>query len=169
VGDLRLTSKKKRKQAKKLSDLGPAERLGHDKVQLEETMQAGVVRARVTTQTAIDRYRQREQINAMQFDAAEKFRTAWYIGCRGASVTANYDVRFPATASSTEDHTASARLLVNNALKAVGNQLSPVIIHTCGLDLSADSWASRHGHSGRSGLTVLKLGLDALAEHFGYQ
>ena len=124
----RFEMKKKKKRIVQPSDLGPAERLEHDEIILEETMKAGIVRARVTTQTVLDRYRQRNQISAEQFDAGERFRVAWFIGCR---------------------------------------QLSPIVVHTCGMDLSAQSWASKHGHDGRSGLTVLKIALDGLVDHFG--
>ena len=163
----RFEMKKKKKRIVQPSDLGPAERLEHDEIILEETMKAGIVRARVTTQTVLDRYRQRNQISAEQFDAGERFRVAWFIGCRGASVTANYDVRIPTTKTSVDDHTMNARRDVRGALDAVGKQLSPIVVHTCGMDLSAQSWASKHGHDGRSGLTVLKIALDGLVDHFG--
>ena len=161
-----MAKKQKRKQPQP-SDFGTNERATHDDIQLEETMVAGQVRARVTTQTQIDRYLKRNEISNRQFDAAERFSAAWFIGCRGTAVTANYDVRIPAASTSVDDHVSRARWSVEMALTALGPQLNPIIVHTVGLDLPASAWAIKHNHSKRSGLTVLKLALDALADHYG--
>jgi len=159
--------KKRKRSTPEPSDFGPPERSNHGEVEIEETIAAGVMRLRVTTQTQCDRYFKRGEIDARQFDASERFLSAWYLGCRGARVTSNYDVRIPSSSTSAENHVGNARRTIRAALEAVGRQLSPILVHTCGLDLPANEWASKHGYSKRSGLTVLKLALDALAEHFG--
>ena len=55
-----------------------------------------------------------------------------------------------------------ARERVKHALRDVGRQLRPVIVHVCGLDLSAGDWARMYGEPKRAGITVLRLGLNAL-------
>ena len=55
-----------------------------------------------------------------------------------------------------------ARERVKHALRDIGRQLRPVIIHVCGLDLSAGDLARLYGEPKRAGITVLQLGLNAL-------
>ena len=123
-------------------------------VRLEETMQAGVLRARVLTTRPLDRYQHKGLISETQWLAGDKFSHDWHIGCQGARVTSLYDVRIVGGSVDNER--------VKHALRDVGRQLRPVIIHVCGLDLSAGDWARLYGEPKRAGITVLRLGLNAL-------
>ena len=155
--------KRKRKAKKATADYGAAaaqERHG-EIVRLEETMQAGVLRARVLTTRPLDRYHHKSMISDMQWYAGDKFNRDWHIGCQGARVTGLYDVRIVGGAVDSE-RMVDARERVKHALRDVGRQLRPVIIHVCGLDLSAGDWARLYGEPKRAGITVLRLGLNAL-------
>ena len=159
-----MAKKRKNKQLQP-SDFGTRERGQHDEIQLEETMVAGVNRARVSN-SQLDRMYKRSEISYRQFDAGERFASAWYIGCRGTTVTANYDVRIPSSSLEVEQHVVRARRSVKKALDAVG-PLAAIVVHVAGLDLAASEWAVMHDHDKRSGITVLRMALDALADHYG--
>lgn len=165
----RIALAKKNRKQKQLqpSDFGTKERGKHDEMVVEQTMLAGVNRARITTQTQLDRMYKRSEISYRQFDAGERFASAWYIGCRGTTVTTNYDVRIPSSSSQeVEEHVVRARRTVQRCLDAVG-PLAAVVVHVVGLDLPASEWAVMHDHSKRSGVVVLRIALDTLADQFG--
>ena len=87
--------KRKRKAKKVAADYGAAavqERHGKV-VRLEETVQAGVLRARVLTTRPLDRYHHKGLISDTQWFAVDNFSRDWHIGCQGARVTSLYDVR----------------------------------------------------------------------------
>ena len=151
--------KRKRKAKKATADYGAAaaqERHG-EIVRLEETMQAGVLRARVlTTRDRWTAITTRGMISDMQWFAGDKFNRDWHIGCQGARVTGLYDVRIIGGAVDNE-RMVDARERVKHALRDVGRQLRPVIVHVCGLDMSAGDWARLYGEPKRAGITVLRL------------
>lgn len=160
-------ARRKKSQTKKLepSDLGSEYRGQHDEMELEETPVAGVRRARVFNDP-LDRYYRRGEITYRQYDAAERFQAAWHIGCCGRAVTANYDVRIPSSSSdSVDDHVSRARQSVRSAIDAVG-PLGSVLVHCAGLCLPAAEWAVMFDHSRRSGITVLRIALEALADYY---
>ena len=130
-------------------------------VRLEETMQAGVLRARVLTTRPLDRYQHKALISQTQWLAGDKFSRDWHTGCRGARVTSLYDVRIVG-GSVDNERMVDARERVKHALRDIGRQLRPVVIHVCALDLSAGDWARLYGEPKRAGITVLRLGLNAL-------
>ena len=145
------------------ADLGAAaalERHG-EVVRLEETMKAGVLRARVLTTRPLDRYRVRGLITENQWFAGDKFSRDWHVGCAGARVTGYYDVRIVGGEPDNEKM-VDARERVKYALREVGRQLRPVIVHVCAFDESASSWAKLYGEHRRTGITVLRLALSAL-------
>ena len=76
-------------------------------------------------------------------------------------MTSLYDVRIVG-GSVDNERMVDARERVKHALRDVGRQLRPVVIHVCGLDLSAGDWARLYGEPKRAGITVLRLGLNAL-------
>ena len=145
------------------SDLGAAAALVRhgEVVRLEETMKAGVLRARVLTTRPLDRYRHKGLITEKQFFAGDKFSRDWHIGCQGSRVTGYYDVRIIGGGPDNE-RMVDARQRVKVVLRDVGRQLRPVIFHVCGMDLSASDWAKLYGEPRRAGITVLRLALSAL-------
>ena len=155
--------KRKRKAKKVTADYGAAAvQARHGRVvRLEETMQAGVLRARVLTPRPLDRYQHKGLISQTQWLAGDKFSRDWHTGCRGARVTSLYDVRIVGGAVDNE-RMVDARERVKHALRDVGRQLRATIVHVCALDLSAGDWAKLYGEPKRAGITVLRLGLNAL-------
>ena len=134
-------------------------------VRLEETMQAGVLRARVLTTRPLDRYRHKDQITELQWMAGDRFSRDWHTGCQGARVTSLYDVRIVG-GSVDNERMVDARERVKNALRNIGRQLTPIVVHVCGLDLPAGDWAKLYGEPRRAGITILRLGLSALDDTY---
>jgi hypothetical protein len=55
---------------------------------------------------------------------------------------------------------------VDLALKDFGSQLSAVLVRVCLCDLPARDWAISTGGAPQAGIVVLRLALDALADHY---
>ena len=148
------------------SDTGPVERYQHgDEIELEETMQAGLRRARNRTQSVLDRYLLRRQITERQYDAGNKIYRQWRASGSQVSVTGRYGPRLGHSAEKSE-HQFDMRHRVDMALRDVGLQLSAVLVHVCLCDLPARAWAISTGGAPQAGIVVLRLALDALADHY---
>ena len=163
---------KKRQTAKRptgqaiQADIGPVERHQHgDTIELEETIHAGQRRARNRTQTSLDRYLLRRQISERQYDAGFKLYRQWRATGSQVSVTGRYGPRLGHSPEK-NDHQIDMRLRVNKALRDVGCQLSAVLVHVCLCDLPARAWAISLGGAPQAGIVVLRLALDALADHY---
>ena len=124
-------------------------------------------RARVASQTKLDRYRIRKCITGRQYDAGNDLYQLWIKCGQAQRVTSSYQ---PRITDSTKRKTAgqeSALQAFHDALKAVGPKLSPVLMDVCIADLSAASWAASELGRADDGIVILRLALDALADHFG--
>ena len=147
-------------------DVGPAQRYQHgDVIVLEETMQAGQRRVRNRTQSVLDRYLLRGQIGDRQFDAGGRLYRQWRAAGDQVSVTGRYDQRLGRSPNKSEFQ-FDMRGRVDRALRDVGKQLSAVLVHVCLCDLPARDWAVRIGGAPQAGIVVLRLALDALADHY---
>ena len=147
-------------------DVGPEQRYQHgDVIVLEETMQAGQKRVRNRTQSALDRYLLRGQIAERQFDAGERLYRQWRAAGDQMSVTGRYAQRLGRSPNKS-DFQFDMRRRVDAALRDVGKQLSAVLVHVCLCDLPARDWAVRIGGAPQAGIVVLRLALDALADHY---
>ena len=145
-------------------DRGTAERYRHgDVIELEETMQAGIVRARNLTQTALDRYSLRREINERQYDAGNRLYHQWRASGSQVSVTGRYGLRLGHSPELSELQ-MDMRRRVDRALRAVGRQLAGVLVHVCLTDQPARDWAVGVGGPPQAGILVLRLALDALAD-----
>lgn len=148
------------------ADTGPLERHQHgDAIELEETMQAGARRARNRSQTILDRYLLRGQISNRQYDAGSKIYRQWRASGSQMSVTGRYGPRLGHSPEKS-DHQIDMRHRVDMAFKNVGSQLSAVLVHVCLCDLPARDWALAIGGAPQAGIVVLRLALDALADHY---
>lgn len=148
------------------ADTGPRERHQHrDVIELEETMQAGLRRARNRTQTSLDRYLLRRQISERQYDAGSKIYRQWRASGSQVSVTGRYGPRLGHSPEKSE-YQIDMRRRVDAALRDVGAQLSAVLVHVCLCDLPAREWAIGAGGAPQAGIVVLRLALDALADHY---
>ncbi len=137
----------------------------------EATTEAGVMAFRVDRQTVLDRYKARKQLGdekqtERRYHAGTRLYADWYRGARQPSVVAQMGDRIIGGESSTEVG-ARARERYVQAVRATGQGLSHVLIHVCCLDHSAEDWAkSTHRHP-KSGMEILRIALDALADHYG--
>ncbi len=145
-------------------DHGPKERWQHGDV---VTVEGGAEpHVRVRTQTMLDRYWQRRQIDARQFHAGRRLYRQW----RGAGgeprLIGAYRPRIGGP-SEMSDHEADVRIAFTRAVRAVGRQLNEVVIHVCLTDGPASDWAVGKLLPKTDGIARLRAGLDALADHYG--
>ena len=144
-------------------DRGPKERWQHGDL---ATLEGGATpHLRVRTQTMLDRYWQRRQIDARQYHAGRRLYRQW----RGAGgeprLIAGYRPRIGGR-SEMSDHEADMRVTFMRAVRAVGRQLNEVVIHVCLTDGSASDWAVGKLLPRTDGIARLRAGLDALADHY---
>jgi len=160
-------NKADRPPALALADVGPKERYQHgDVIERRETIQAGVKGARVLTVSMIDRYRHKKQITVKQSDAALKLRADWEMAGRQMAVTGTYGQAGQGNPEMS-DMAALASARYVKATRAVGVELSPILVHVALLDGSASDWAKTTQREPKSGIEILRLALDALARHYG--
>jgi len=146
-------------------DVGPPERYQHgDRVRNEPGECAGVFRRRVTTQTALDRYFVRGQISQRQFDAGMRLFRLWRAGGAAPRVTMSYAPRVKG-GPELSDLQAMAQRRLRELLQRVG-PLAGMLVHVCLCDEVARDWAVARGDAPQSGVVVLRLALDALADYW---
>ena len=63
-------------------------------------------------------------------------------------------------------HQIDARRRFEAALQAVGQWLSPILVHVAICDLSPSDWSRDRGFPPRDGIAILRLALDALRWHY---
>lgn len=144
-------------------DRGPAERYQHGDVARVEGRAAPHMRVR--TQTMLDRYWQRRQIDARQYHAGRRLYRQWRAAGGEPRVVAAYEQPIAGqqvmTNQAAEQHVAFTR-----AIREVGAQLNEVVIHVCLTDGSAADWAAGKLLPRSDGIARLRAGLDALADHY---
>jgi len=146
-------------------DAGPPERYRHgDVIQVEPAERAGVSYRRVMTQSALDRYLAREQISQRQFDAGLKLYRLWRASGGCQRVIAAYGPRVQGTRE-LSDRQAALRQDVTQVLRRMG-PLAGMLVHVCLCDQAARDWARARGDPAQAGIAVLRLALDALADHW---
>jgi len=147
------------------ADIGPPERYRHgDIIQSEPGEEAGVHFHRVMTQNVLDRHLAREQISQRQFDAGMKLFRLWRASGGSPRVIASYGPRVEGARDIT-DRQAVLRGSVTEVLRAMG-RLSGILVHVCLCDETARDWATARGQAPQSGITVLRLALDVLADYW---
>lgn len=152
-------------EARTPGDAGPPERYQHgDIIRSEPGADAGVFYRRVTTQSALDRYLARGQISQRQFDAGMKLYRLWRAAGEGQRVTAIYGPRVKARRELGDDQAVLRRRLTE-LLRRLG-PLAGILVHVCLCDQAAREWAARRGDAPQAGAVVLRLALDALADHW---
>jgi hypothetical protein len=148
-------------------EVGTPERYRHgDVIEMRETIRAGVKAARVTTTSMVHRYLHRKEIDARQFSASQRLLEDWEAAGRRMAVTSSYGQSGGGQQTMT-DKAAMANKRYIAAIRSVGQELSPILAHVVLVDESAAGWAKAAHQSPKSGITVLRLALDALARHYG--
>ena len=118
----------------------------------------------------------KEMISATEFDAGERLRCDFERGQLGQRVTASWN---PAAVSSGKargapggglemaESTVAARQRVDAALKAVGPELTGVLLDVCCFLKGLEQAERNGGWPRRAGKVVLQLALAHLARHYG--
>lgn len=152
-------------------DRGPPERYQHGDVAIVEGNEAPHMRIR--TQTMLDRYWTRQQIDARQFHAGRRLYGQWRAAGGEPRIICSYDSRRVLNIAGTpSDHVetdaqAHCRKALTAALSDVGVRLAAVLVHVCLIDGSAADWAAKQLLPKPDGIARLRAGLDALADHYG--
>lgn len=134
---------------------------------LEPSDDAGQFRARVDASTVMDRYLNRGEVTQRQYDSSQKFYRAFYRAGLEPHVTAIYGEWVRGTAGAGENLDVHSHIEFQRALRAVGIILSPVLVHVVCIGGSAMDWAVSTMRHPKSGIEILRLALDSLANHYG--
>lgn len=131
---------------------------------------AAIVKRGVRTKPKLEEYRNRGQIDQMQYDAGMRFHTDW-LGCgkllSPGRVSAQAFEVFEAGHGDPTVHQIHCKRQFEAAIQAVGKILSSVLINVCLHNLSAKDWAQTFGQRpANDGIACLRLGLDGLRDHY---
>ena len=125
---------------------------------------------RARQQSYLDRYAQRGFIDVRRYVAGRRLYADWYRSGSQPYLVAAYDGQAPQRTRSPgggpTDHQAQLRQRVTEALHQVGPGLAAILVHVCLLDQAAKDWAAARGEGAASGIAILRLALDALADHY---
>ncbi len=125
---------------------------------IEETMQAGVTRARVKCECRLEWYMYHALIDDRQLAAGLRFRADWIIAVSEPKVIADYGQTIAGPMTFSEQRMA-ARRRINSAHRSLRDaDRKLVIVAVCGMD----EWAIRK-------TMTLREGLDDLAQHYGLE
>ncbi len=158
-----------RKKQRVLTDLGPAERMQHGDDWRDEpldTRPGGPKRRRILTAIPLDRFFHKKLLTRRQFEAGERLRLLHQRGAGSGRVTADLQPRTSAGRREMSDGQAAAWADYVRACKALG-RLSPAVVAVVIHDEAPNDWARRTMDAGRAGMTLLRLGLDQLADFWG--
>ncbi|QDP65703.1 MAG: hypothetical protein GOVbin707_54 [Prokaryotic dsDNA virus sp.] len=137
----------------------------HGIYNLEETPKAGVRRYRRLDSTQLEKYLLKEQITNRQYDAGFKLYTLYLQSGGSQRITQSYnELKFPNGDMSEKQ--VHAYHLMNKVLKDLGKSVAGCAFAVCCIDESANAWAVSSNISGRSGIDILRLGLDGIADYF---
>jgi hypothetical protein len=154
--------RRKRKSKAPHSDLGTPEAKQHGVFVLEETMVAGVKRARNTTVDPIETLRRRELIDAAQYAAGQRFAEMF----RKAMLAEVYaTVRFGHIPSAPDvemlESVQRAKAEVRQAMRHLGYPLADLAEHCLGNSNPISTW-----RNGKSSIETLRLVLDGLKNYY---
>lgn len=111
-------------------------------------------------------------LTAQELAAGEKFANDYARANFGKAQTQDYahagaDISRVNTAENAAITAIDSRAQVNAAIEYVGPGLSRAVIAICGQEIGLEQMEKNEGWTRRSGRTVLKLGLQRLAEFYG--
>lgn len=165
-------AKAKKSQAQRAAipgniDVGPPERYQHgDRIDLVETMLAGLRVARHRHDLLIDKIHDRDQISDRQHDAAVRLYSAWRSAGMPQTTTMPYETRIRGNGDGA-DKGAMSWIIYRDALMALGTRLSQLVVRVCVYEESPSHWAKDRGEQRQVGMGTLRAALDQLADHFG--
>lgn len=159
-------------------DRGPADKNGrpiairHGEFEIEG--EQGAAHLKRVDPAPLDRYRSREQLapknpdeNDRLWRAGDRLRIDFAASGLAQRITADLGAIRGCGATVKGERAYAAWENVVRAMTAMGPELNRVVFHVCGLEGSAADWAVLKGWHHSHGLASLKLGLEALARHYG--
>lgn len=158
-----------RKTQRVLTDLGSAERMLHGDDWRDEpldTRPGGPKRRRILTAIPLDRFFHKKLLTRRQFEAGERLRIVYAMGSGSQSMSPNLQPRTSPGRREMTDRQAEAHADYVRACKAMG-RLAPGVVAVVIHDEAPNDWARRTMDAGRAGMTLLRLGLDQLADFYG--
>ena len=136
----------------------------HGDYELEETMTAGKRRARNKNVLVLDTYYNKNLITQSQYDAGLKMYTTWIRAGVSERIIISYEkVRFGNIENLSEKNII-ARQTMNEAFNYLGVDLGKCIFSVCCMNEYAKDWALNRNLKSRTGLDILRLGLNSLCE-----
>ena len=146
------------------SDYGTPQLAGHSSLILEETMRAGILRARNTDASALDRLYNRHRLDdshrtaTAMYDAGNRFSGDWRIMGAEPSVIAQYSDMIAGGGMSFAEAREDARKRHRAAIKSLSQSVVTVTLGVLCYDET----------TGRGRIKNLRIGLRELADHYGY-
>ena len=116
-------------------------------------------------QTPMERYKQRGEITEQQFADAERLWSDWVQSGLFGPVTGKYEVTVPSGGQFVPG-TGPRYTQYQDAMKAVGIILSPVLTQVVLAGEPASLWAVERGRPAAEGIVTLRLALEALGAHY---
>lgn len=121
--------------------------------------------AKRVRQTPMERYKARGQISDQQFTDGERLWADYMQSGFAAQVTAKYGVTVP-SADPAAPGGGPRYMAYQDAMRAVGIILSPVLSWVVCDGEPADQWALKQGRPASDGIAALRFALDALGKHY---
>lgn len=132
----------------------------------QETMAAGMKRAKVMHECRLDYYLLKGFLTDNQRDAGIRFRGDWETAAVSAGVIGAYEPAISGKAGFT--HTQiEARDRVRKVVGKLGAIPSSILIAVCCYDTWAGDWEEARRWPRRSGIALLRDALTDLAKHYG--
>lgn len=133
-----------------------------------EILETKVQRARILTQNLLDTYLLKKQITQEQYDAGMKYYTLWRSSGLQQKVTSSLN---PVVSNSTTTDMASRQgdnyVALNEARTAVGKRLVSILDKVLLYNEPLKEWEKSYGVRPKTGMSVLIVALDTLADHWG--
>ena len=156
-------------------DRGTPERWQHAAFEDVASPRGGPTYRKALDPAPLDHYRRRGIIKPMQWIAGDKLRQAWLLAGLQPRVVANLTEAIDrATGAAPLLSAETARDALTRcvrALRDVGPELAPILVHVIYQEGTASQWSEQRGLRGRSaeqdGMVTLRLALNALMRHYG--
>lgn len=129
-----------------------------------EVRVAPPARARHTTELRL--LAGRGTISDAQARAGERLYADWFNAGRSPRVVANLSPVSGQPPMEAQERQFDAERRFTAAIRAVGQLLSPILVHVCLLDEKAGQWAKTNGRPEGDGHALLRAALDGLVGYY---
>ena len=133
-----------------------------------ETLQTKVQRARILTQTLMDTYLLKKQITEPQYDAGMKYYKLWRLsGLEPRTTSALKPVVSSNTSMAIGDSQGDCYVALQEARSALGKRLVTILDKVLLYNEPLKEWEKSYGVRAKTGMSVLIVALDTLADFWG--